>query len=267
MDLLEPLRDGIGTRAVLGVVLLGLACGPLGVWVLLYRESYAAESISHGMLPGLVVAALAGIPLVLGAVAGVALAALAMAAVARDDRLGPDTAVAVVVTSLLGLGGLLATSPDVPPRLSELLFGDLLGLSDADLVTAGALCAGIVLALALTGRRLAVAAFDPPSARALGVGADASRLVLLGVLALTTVAAVQALGGLLLVALVLGPAAAARRLARRLPSMLVLAAGLAVLAGIAGVEASYHLDVAAGGATALAAVGTFGLSLLARDAR
>ena len=104
-----------------------LACGPLGVWILLYRQSYAAESISHGMLPGLVLAALAGAPLVLGAGGGVLLAAAAIALAGRDERLGGDTGVAVAVSALFGLGALLALSPEAPPRLQELLFGDLLG--------------------------------------------------------------------------------------------------------------------------------------------
>ena len=254
MDLLEPLNDGIGQRALIEVVLLGLACGPLGVWVLLYRQAYAAESISHGMLPGLVVAALVGAPLVLGAAAGVLLAAAAIAVVGNDERLGPDTSVAVVITALLGVGALLATSPEVPPRLSELLFGDLLGVRDVDLAVGAGLAAVVLLALAAGGRGLAVAAFDAPSARALGTKPASARLALLAVLGVTTVAAVQALGGLLLVALILGPAAAARRLTRRLAPMLSLAAGLAVVAGVAGIEASYHLDVAAGAAVALAAV-------------
>ena len=113
------------------MLLLGLACGPLGVWVLLYRQSYAAESISHGMLPGLVAAALLGLPLLLGAAAGVAVAAGGIALAARDERLGAEVGVAVTVSALFGLGSLLALAPEVPPRLLELLFGDLLGVTGA----------------------------------------------------------------------------------------------------------------------------------------
>ena len=127
--LTDPLASGIGTRALIELVLLGAVCGPLGVWAVLYRQSYAAESISHSMLPGLVLASLAGIPLGLGAAAGLAGAALAIAAVSRRAEVSEDAAVAVVVTTLFGAGALLALSPEVPVRLGELLFGNPLSVS------------------------------------------------------------------------------------------------------------------------------------------
>src|SRR4051812_39237624 len=154
------LSSGIMQRAFAEVIVLGLACGPLGVWVLLLRRSYAAESLSHAMLPGLVLAALAGIPLVFGATAGVLVAAVGIALV------GGDIGVAVVVSGLFGLGGILALAPETPPRLAELLFGDLLGVTTADLVTAMALCAGVLAALALAYRQLSLAAFERRPGRA-----------------------------------------------------------------------------------------------------
>src|SRR3954468_4578929 len=227
-------------RALAEVLVLAVACGPLGVWILHYRDAYAAESMSHAMLPGLVVAALAGAPLVLGAAGGVLLAAAGLAPV------GGEAGAAPVVMGLFGLGGILALSPETPPRLGELLFGDLLGLTDQDLLVAVALCAAVLVALALAYRRFATAAFDRLSRTA--------DLALLALLAVTTVAAVQGLGNLLLVALILAPAAAALNLDRRLPAALALAAGLAVLAGFAGLALSYELEIAAGAAVALCAV-------------
>jgi ABC-type Mn2+/Zn2+ transport system permease subunit len=242
------LSSGIMQRAFVEVLVLGAACGPLGVWILLLRRAYAAESLSHAMLPGLVLAALAGIPLVFGATAGVLVAALGIALV------GGDIGVAVVVSALLGLGGILALSPATPPRLGELLFGDLLGLTNGDLLVAALLCAGVLTALAVAYRALALAGFERGGGRA--------DLVLLAVLGVTTVAAVQGLGNLLLVALILAPAAAALNLAARLPYVLLTAAGLAALAGVAGLVVSYELDVAAGAAVALCAIATSFLSLL-----
>ena len=127
------LSSGIMQRALVEAIVLGVACGPLGVWILLLRRAYAAESLSHAMLPGLVIAALAGIPLLIGAAGGVLVAAAGIALVARDVRAGGDVGVAVVVSGLFGLGGILALSPETPPRLGELLFGDLLGVDNADL--------------------------------------------------------------------------------------------------------------------------------------
>jgi ABC-type Mn2+/Zn2+ transport system permease subunit len=260
--LTDPFSTGIMQRALIEALILGAACGPLGVWILLQRRAYAAESLSHAMLPGLVVAALVGAPLVLGAAGGVLAAAAGIAIVARDRRAGGDVGVAVVVSGLFGLGGMLALSPRTPPRLSELLFGDLLGLTDADLLAAAALTGAVLVALAAGYRGLAVSAFDRDSAHALGVSPPKADLGLLILLALTTVAAVQGLGNLLLVALVLAPATAALSLAKRLPQALALSAALAAIAGVAGLLVSYRLEIAAGASVALCAVALSGLALL-----
>src|SRR5256885_7389771 len=104
--------------------------------------------MSHGLLPGLVLAALTGAPLVLGAAGGALVAAGAIAVAGRDERIGSDLGVAVAVSTLFGLGALLALSPAVPPRLEELLFGDLLGISTADLLAACGLAVAARAALA-----------------------------------------------------------------------------------------------------------------------
>jgi ABC-type Mn2+/Zn2+ transport system permease subunit len=259
--LADPFTAPLMRRALAEVLLLALACGPLGVWIVLYRQSYAAESIAHGLLPGLVLAALAGVPLLVGATGGVVVAAGAIALAGRDERVGGDAAVAVVVSALFGLGALLALSPEVPPRLGELLFGDLLGVSAGDLLQAAAIAGGAAVAFALGHRRLALGVFDPAAARSLGARPSRTEAGLLVLLALCTVAAVQGLGNLLAVALVLAPGAAALNVTRRLPAALALSVALAALAGVAGLLASYHWKVAAGASVALAAVVLFGLSL------
>jgi ABC-type Mn2+/Zn2+ transport system permease subunit len=247
------LSDPITRRALAEVLILALALGPLGVWVLLHRQAYAAESLSHGLLPGLVLAALAGIPLVLGAAGGALVAAGAIALAGRDERIGGDVGVAVAVSTLFGLGALLALAPDAPPRLEELLFGDLLGISGADLVAAAGLALAVALALAAIHRPLALTAFDPPAARSLGAPAARWQAALLALLGVGTVAAAPGLGSLLLVALVIAPAAAALQITRRLPVALALAAGLAVAAGVGGLALSYYADLAAGASVALCA--------------
>lgn len=259
--LTDPFAQGFTQRALAEVLVLALACGPLGVWILLYRQSYAAESLSHGMLPGLVVAALAGIPLVAGAAGGVLVAAVLIALAGRDQRIGADTGVAVAVSALFGLGALLALSPETPPRLQELLFGDLLGATSGDVAVAAALTAVVLVALGLAHRRLSVSGFDPGAARSLGATPQRWELVLLVLLAVATVAAAPGLGSLLLVALILAPGAAGLRLAARLPAALAIAAAVAALAGVAGLVLSYHLGIAAGAAVALCAAAAAGLAM------
>ncbi len=252
--LTDPFADALMQRALAEALLLSLACGPLGVWVLLYRQSYAAESISHAMLPGLVLAALAGLPLLLGAAGGVIAAALAIALAGRDERLGSDAGVAVAIGTLFGLGALLALSPEVPPRLGELLFGDLLGVRGRDLAEAALLAGGVGVALVLAHRQLALSAFDRAAAPSLGVRPARAELALLVLLAICTVAAVRGLGNLLVVALIVAPGAAGLNLAARLPGALAAAAGIAAAASLAGLYASYYLELAAGASVALSAV-------------
>jgi len=257
------LTDPITRRALLEILILALALGPLGVWVLLHRQAYAAESMSHGLLPGLVLAALAGAPLVVGAAGGALVASGAIALAARDERVGADLGVAVAVSTLFGAGALLALSPEVPPRLEELLFGDLLGISGADLLAAAGLAIAVGAALAAAHRPLALSAFDREAAPSLGAVPTRWETVLLVLLGVGTVAAAPGLGSLLLVALVIAPAAAALRLTQRLAPALAIAAGLAALAGAGGLALSYYADLAAGASVALCAVAT---SIVARFA-
>jgi ABC-type Mn2+/Zn2+ transport system permease subunit len=261
---MEILHSGLLQRALIEVVILGAACGALGVWLLHLRHVYAAESLAHAMLPGLVLASLAGVPLLLGAGGGVLVAAALIALAARDTRVGSEIAVGVTVTTAFGLGAVLALAPDVPARLGELLFGDLLGASTADLVAAGGLAAVVAVALAVGHRSLCLAVFDPAAAPSLGVRPGHVELALLALLAVATVAAVQGLGNLLVFALLVAPASAALRLASGVRSQLALATALGAGAGALGLVVSAELDIAAGASVALAAVALYALAALAR---
>src|SRR3954449_838140 len=137
--LADPWSGEIMRRAFAEVVLLGIAGGAIGCWIVLNELSYGAESLPHAMFPGLVIAALLSAPLLLGGSAGLLAAALAIAAASRTPLIGRDSAIAVVVTSLFGLGVLLALSPRSPRSVQSLLFGDVLGLGSADLIAAAAL--------------------------------------------------------------------------------------------------------------------------------
>jgi ABC-type Mn2+/Zn2+ transport system permease subunit len=241
----------IELRATLEVVLAGGFCGALGFWVVGERLAYAGESLSHGMLPGLVLAALAGAPLLLGAAGGALVAAALIALAARDARVGPDTGTAVAVTGLVGLGSLLALAPDSPQRLEELLFGDPLGVSDGDLIAAGVLLLAGGGALAALQRPFAAAAFDPGGASALGLSPGLIRLVMLGLMAAAIAVAVQGLGALLVLAVLVGPPVAVRRHVRGPGGAMVAGALVAAAAGIAGIQLSAHAGSAAGASVAL----------------
>jgi ABC-type Mn2+/Zn2+ transport system permease subunit len=264
--------SGIELRATLEVALAGGFCGALGFWVLSERLAYAGESLSHGLLPGLVLAALAGAPLMLGAAGGALAAAGLIAVAARDERVGPDTGTAVAVTGLVGLGSLLALAPDAPPRLEELLFGDPLGANDADIVAAAALLVLGGLTLAALRRPLAAASFDPAGASALGMRPLLVRLGLLGLMATSIAIAVQGLGSLLVLAVLVAPPVAVRRHVRTPNGAMAAGAVVAAVAGVAGIQLSALVGTAAGASVALvlcaaAALGAMPWPRVGRESR
>lgn len=263
----DPLGQEFIRRALLEVGLISLAGGALGCWVVFYGVSYAAESLSHALFPGLVVAALAGIPLLAGGIPGIAVASIAIALIARVPGIGRDTAVAVVVTAFFGLGALLALSPESPPGIQNLLFGDILAPSDSDLVIAAILAAAVVISLIALHWRLLAVAFDRTTARSIGVSpalADASVLVLL---AAAVLVAAQGLGTLLAVAALVGPAATARVFTHRVPTMMLAASLIGIAGGVIGIYLSYYAGVAAGASIASCIVGAYLAALVAAAAR
>jgi ABC-type Mn2+/Zn2+ transport system permease subunit len=263
--LVEPWTHGFVQRALLELVLVGVAGGVLGCWVVFYELAYSAESLAHALFPGLVGAALLGLPLVAGGAVGVAGAAAAVAIFGRTPAIGRDTSVAVVITSLFGLGVLLALSAASPPGLEGLLFGDPLGVAESDLVVSGVLAALVLVALVPLHRQLMLVGFDRGSARGLGGRPLIADLALLGLLAATTVIGVQGLGNLLVVAVIVGPAATARLLTRRMLPMMALAAATAVAASAGGLYLSYYGGTAGGASVAVVLVGLFlGASAFAR---
>jgi ABC-type Mn2+/Zn2+ transport system permease subunit len=262
--LIDPLRSGIDRRALLELALVGGFCGALGFWVVTERLAYSAESLSHGLLPGLVLAALAGAPLLLGAAGGALVAAALIAFAARDAPVGPDTGTAVAVTGLVGLGALLALAPDSPQRLEELLFGDPLGVTNGDLAAAAILLVLGGAALVVLHRPFSAVAFDAAGAAAAGLRPAALRLVLLVLIAAAVAVAVQGLGALLVLAVLIGPPLAVRHHARTPARAMLAGAAIAVLAALVGIEVSFHAHSAAGASVALALCAAAALGGLVR---
>jgi ABC-type Mn2+/Zn2+ transport system permease subunit len=199
------------------------------------------------------------VPLVFGGAVGVLVAAVAVAVFGRTPEIGRDTSVAVVITTLFGLGVVLALAPASPPGLNELLFGDLLAVSRADLVVAAGLGSVVLVTLLLLHRQLLVVGFDRGTARAFG-----ARPLFVDLIAAAVVIGVQALGNLLVVAVIVGPAATARLLTQRMVPMMALAAGCAVLAGLIGLYLSYYADLAGGASVATVMVVGYLLALCVR---
>jgi ABC-type Mn2+/Zn2+ transport system permease subunit len=264
--LVHPWSETFMQLALLELVFLGVVGGIVGWWILFYELAYSAESLAHALFPGLVVAALVGAPLLAGGAAGVAAAAIAIALVRRVPLLSADAAVAVVITSLFGLGVLLALTPSAPPGLDGLLFGDLLGVTRNDVVVSGVLTASAACVLLALHRPLLLVGFDRGAARAFGARPLFVDLALLGLIALAIVIGVRALGNLLVLALLIGPAATARLLVRRMTTLMGVASVVSVAASVGGLYLSYYANLAAGASVAAVMVGTYVVVLGVRAA-
>jgi ABC-type Mn2+/Zn2+ transport system permease subunit len=248
--LLQPWSHPFMQRALLELVFVGVVGAVLGCWIVLYELAYSAESLAHALFPGLVAAALLGLPLLLGAAGGVIAAAAGVALAGRLPGVGRDVAVAIVVTTLFGLGVLLALTPASPPGLDALLFGDLLGVTRGDLVAAGTLAAASLVVLGALYRPLLAVGFDRGSAASLGARPLLVDFGLLAALAAAIVVGVQGLGNLLVLSALIGPAATARALTRRVPTMMLAGTAVAIGFALAGLYVSYYAGVAAGASVA-----------------
>lgn len=252
--LTAPLEFGASLRALVEIALIGTVGGAVSCWVTLYRVSYSAESLAHGLLPGLVAASLLGLPILLGGAVGILVAAILIAVVGRLAGESADTAIAVVVTTLFGFGVLLALSPETPPGTAELLFGDLLGVSGTELVTSAAISAVVIAVIWRFHDRLLASGFDSGAGRSLGLSPGLMSGLVLTLVALTVLVGVQGLGNLLVAAVLVAPAASARMLTDRFAPMMVASVLIALLAGVAGIYLSYYVKVAAGASVAMCLV-------------
>lgn len=261
--LLEPLRYEFFWRALMVGVLLGLCCGALGAFVVLRGLAFVGDALAHAVLPGIVVAYLMGLPLALGAFVAALISAWLMSAISRTGQVREDTAIGIVFTGGFALGIVMISRVQGYMRdLMHFLFGNILGLSTADLISAAIMALVVPLCLWLWYRPLLVSSFDPAHARAIGLDLDRLHLGLMALLSLTIVVGVQSVGVVLVASMLITPAASARLLTDRLPVMIALSAAFGALAALLGLYSSFYANFASGGAIVLSSTLIFTFSLI-----
>ncbi|UNX56313.1 metal ABC transporter permease [Georgenia sp. TF02-10] len=254
-------------RALVVAVVAAVVCGVLSCWLVLVGWSLMGDAVSHAVLPGVVLAYVLGAPFAVGALV-FGLLAVALIGVVRDRSvLAEDAAIGVVFTVLFALGLVLISVTPAQTDLGHILFGNLLGVSPADLLQVLLLGAATLAVLLLKRRDLTLYAFDPTHAHAVGLSPRRLGALLLGLLAVTVVVALQAVGVVLVVAMLVLPGATARLLTDRHPRMLVLAPTLAAACAVVGIYASYYLDTASGPMIVLAQGVLFAAAALLAPAR
>lgn len=250
--LLEPLAYEFMQRALATAVVAAVVCGLLSCWLVLVGWSLMGDAVSHSVLPGVVIAHILGIPLSVGAAAFGLLAVALIGVVRSTSRVKEDAVIGIVFTTLFALGLVLISVTPSQTDLNHVLFGNLLGVSRSDLLGVVILGTVVLAALLLKRRDLTLYAFDPTHAYAIGLDPRRLSALLLGLLALTAVVALQAVGVVLVVAMLIIPGATAYLLTDRFQTMLVIAPALALVCGVAGVYASYYLDTSTGPMVVLA---------------
>lgn len=254
-------------RALAECVLMGVVCGLLGTLVVLRGLTYTGESLSHALVPGAAVALTAGLPVLAGALGGGILAAVIVALLAASRDVGEDTAVGVVFAGSFAAGVIVLSVRGAPKELDSLLFGNVLGVSRGDLWLGLAAAAGTGLICLAFARPFVLVAFDRAFAEASGLRPRSLDVLLLVAVAGALTVALRGVGALLVLALLVAPAATARMLVRRVWTMLWLAPLLGVLFGVAGLELSYYAEIAAGAAIGFVGIGAFAIAASVRATR
>jgi manganese/iron transport system permease protein len=260
---LEPLKYPFMQRALIEVVLMGLICGLIGTYVVLRGMAFIGDALAHAIFPGVVIAFLLDADFLVGALLFGAITAVLIGVLSRSRRVSEDTAIGVLFAGMFALGVvLISTVESYTGALASFLFGDILGVSVTDIIYSLVIGGLVVAALVLFHKELVLVSFDDDMAEAVGLPVWLVNLGLLLLITLTIVVSLQAVGNILVVAMLVTPAAAARLWTDRLPVMMLLSAGFGALCGVIGLFVSYHARWASGATIVMVVTIWFGISFI-----
>ncbi len=255
----EPFTYSFMQRAFLVASITAVVAGLLSCWLILIGWSLMGDAVSHAVLPGVVIAYIAGVPFALGALAAAVVAVGLVGTVRERTTLREDTSIGIVFTAMFALGLVLVSITPAGTNLQEILFGNLLGTTRGALVQV-AVFGGLALLVMLVRKKdITLWAFDAAHARSVGVNVTVLRWTVLLTLALVVVASMQAVGVILVVAMLITPGATAYLLTQRMRRMLLLAPAVAWLSSVAGMWLSFRMDVSTGGMIVLVQACVFAL--------
>jgi manganese/iron transport system permease protein len=256
--LIAPFHYDFMQRALIVAIVVGGLCSTLGTFVILRKLSFIGDGVAHASFAGIVIAYLRGINFEVGAAVVAVLTALGIGYINRRGGISLDTAIGVLFTGVFALGVfLISQAHSSTVDLQDFLFGNILGVSPADLAIDLSVAAVVLLIVAFAFRPLLFASFDPTVARAAGVPVVALDYVLLVLLALTIVVSLESIGIVLVAALLVTPAAAAAQVTRRFVPMMLTAVAIGVGSCVVGLLLSYYAAAASGATIVLVATLAF----------
>ena len=237
--LLDPFSLVFVQRALLGGVLVAVLCAVAGTWVIVRGMAFLGEALAHGMLPGVALATVLGLPVLAGAAVSAVVMSLGIGVLQRRAKVSYDTSIGLLFVGMLALGVIVIShAGSFATDATAILFGDILAVTAADLIVLAVAVALGIAAAALAHRSLIALAIDERVARVLGLRPRVAQTVLVGLVTLAVVASYQAVGSLLVVGLLVAPAVAARQWTERIPSTMVFAAAIGALAVAVGLVVS-----------------------------
>jgi len=267
--LVDPFANNEFMRlALFGGILVACTCAIAGTFVVLRGLAFVGDALAHGVLPGIATAMLLGVSGIVGAAIGAAVMMGGVSMVSRRFRLSGDTAIGLLFVGMLALGVMITSrSSSFVGDLANILFGELLGITTTDL--AWQFVALVIVGLiAFVGRRpFLLLSVDDGLARTSGFSARLFHNVMLAMVAITVIASFQTVGTLLVLGMLIAPAATGSLFARRIESMMLIAALVGSLSTYIGLLVSYHYDLAAGASIVLTAVVIFAISATANEIR
>lgn len=254
----EPFALGFQQRALMGGVLAGLMSAIVGTWLVLRGMSFFGDAFVHGVVPGIAIAVVLDVNPIIGAAAAALFMVLAIEVINRQTTLGEDTSIGLLFVGMLGLGVVIISRTDsYSGSLTSILFGDILGVTTADLVWQAVLAALTIAVAIILYRPLLVLSFNPEKAELLGMRPRRTHAALLVLIAAAVIGSYQAVGTLLVFGLLIGPPATAALISRTVPRMMATAALLALVSVWLGLVISYYAGTAGSATMAIVPIGIF----------
>ncbi len=245
--LTDPLAYAFFQRALVAAAIVGVVCSVVGCYMVLRGLAFMGDAISHSAFPGVVAAYLLKVPFYLGAVVAAVGTALLIGRISRRGNLRGDTVIGVLFAGMFALGVFLfSTIPNYVGDLFGFLFGEILAISPVDLVALSILAAIVLVIVALLWKELLYATFDPLGAAASGLRVGLLDDLFLALIAVTIVVSLQAVGIILVVAMLVTPAATAQLLTQRFGRLIAIAVAIGVVAPVVGLYLSFWLNTASG---------------------
>ena len=255
-----PFQYEFMVRALIVSVLVGIVCPLIGAYIITRGLAFMGDALAHGVMPGLVVGFMLGFSPIVAAVPTAIGFALLIGFVNRRTGLGEDTTIGILFAGMFALGlMLLSLADNITVNIEDILLGQVLGVSQADTIITACLAALVILCLVALHRPLMFTSFDPLGAKVVGIPTGLLDYLLLALLALVIVLSVQAVGVVMVLAMLVVPAATAYLLARRFISIMTIGASLGILAAVTGLYLSYHFNLPSGPSMSLVSTGFFAL--------